>query len=305
MRPHFEKVTAGEASFRVFERSDPEFAFCWHYHPEFELTLILDSEGQRLIGDGVADYFSGDLVLLGPNVPHSWRSGPVKRANSRNHRAVVIQFRPDFLGEQFFSLREMEPIAQLLRRSSSGLAFGHTSVGQSVARNIAALPAASSSQKMVTLLSILLDLAGESSAEALSAPGLRPVYRVEDQKRVDKVCSYLTQRFREQIDFTAVAREVHMDQASLCRFFKRATGRTMTTYVNELRVGAAVQLLRETERSILDIGFSVGFGNYANFNRQFNRIKGFGPRQMRRQFAEAAGRHSQISLGNLQPRGSR
>jgi len=75
-----------------------------------------------------------------------------------------------------------------------------------------------------------------------------------------------------------------MDQASLCRFFKRATGRTMTTYVNELRVGAAAQLLTETDLSILEIAFKVGFGNYSNFNRQFKRIKGYGPRTLRQQF---------------------
>ncbi len=81
-----------------------------------------------------------------------------------------------------------------------------------------------------------------------------------------------------------MARTVRMDQPSLCRFFKRATGNTMTAYVNGLRVGVATQMLTETDRSILDIGFSVGFGNYSNFVRQFKKIKGQGPRTLRRQF---------------------
>ncbi len=67
--------------------------------------------------------------------------------------------------------------------------------------------------------------------------------------------------------------------------FKRATGRTITAYLNELRVGAAAQLLINTDESILEIAFRVGFGNYSNFNRQFKRIKGFGPRMLRRQFS--------------------
>src|SRR5690348_12478043 len=78
MKPQFERIGSNESSFHVSQRNDPEFAFHWHYHPEYELTLIVDSSGQRLVGDGVADYTSGDLVLLGPNVPHCWRSGPVK-----------------------------------------------------------------------------------------------------------------------------------------------------------------------------------------------------------------------------------
>ena len=78
VKPYFEKVAPGSSSFVAFERRDPDFPFYWHYHPEYELTLIVDSQGQRLVGDGIADYGPGDLVLIGPNVPHSWRSGPVK-----------------------------------------------------------------------------------------------------------------------------------------------------------------------------------------------------------------------------------
>ena len=113
--------------------------------------------------------------------------------------------------------------------------------------------------------------------------------RVEDQKRIDKICLYLNQHFAQKVDFTELARQVHMDQASVCRFFKRATGRTMTTYVNELRVGAAAQLLMETDASILEIGFRVGFGTYSNFSRQFKRIKGYGPRSLRQHFLAKEG----------------
>src|ERR1700761_8739878 len=108
MKAYLQKIAAGPSSFAAFVRTDPSFPFDWHYHPEYELTLITDSYGQRLVGDGIADYGPGDLVLLGPNVPHSWRSGPMKSETSRRHRAVVIQFRHDFLGEQFFKLKEME-----------------------------------------------------------------------------------------------------------------------------------------------------------------------------------------------------
>ncbi len=284
MKPHFEKVASGPSSFVAFERNDPEFPFYWHYHPEFELTLIINSRGQRLVGDGIADYGPGDLVLLGPNVPHSWRSGPVKANGVESHRAVVVQFRPDFLGERFFELEEMSPVAHLLWRSSNGLAFGHTETGRRVARFIAKLPLQSPARRLSTLLSVLIDLADEREARTLSTLKVKPICRVADQHRIDEICLYLNENFEEEIEFAKLSKRFHMDQASLCRFFKRATGRTMTAYLNELRVGAAAQLLINTDDSILDIGFRVGFGNYSNFNRQFKRIKGFGPRTLRRQF---------------------
>lgn len=285
MKPYFEKISAGPSSFTAFERSDPEFPFYWHYHPEFELTLIVDSHGQRLVGDGIADYGPGDLVLLGPNVPHSWRSGPVKSVSGEVHRAVVVQFREDFLGSRFFELQEMEGVARLLRNASNGLAFGHTAAGAKVTKHLEALPAAPPSKRLVLLLTALVDLASESNAQVLSSLRVRPICRPADQQRIDAICVYLNEHFEEEIDFARLSDRFHMDQASLCRFFKRATGRTMTAYLNELRVGAAAQLLINTDESVLDIAFRVGFGNYSNFNRQFKRIKGFGPRTLRRQFS--------------------
>lgn len=284
MKAHFEKVTPGNTSFLAFERADPEFPFRWHYHPEFELTLIVDSYGQRLVGDGIADYGPGDLVLLGPNLPHSWRSGPVRPGFPKVHRAVVIQFREDFLGQQIFALEEMESIARLLKRSVCGLAFGDTIASQDAARKLADFSSLSPARRVITLLSVLLELAEIPQPRTLSTNHVPPMCRVEDQQRIDAICVHLNGHFEEEIDFAGLSREIHMDRTSLCRFFKRATGRTMTAYVNELRVGAAAQLLTDTNLSVLDIGFRVGFGNYSNFNRQFKKIKGYNPRALRQQF---------------------
>jgi AraC-like DNA-binding protein len=285
MRAQLEKVRSSSISFVAFERIDPSFPFLWHYHPEYELTLIVESRGQRLVGDGIADYGPGDLVLLGPNLPHSWRSGPVPTDAPEVHRAVVVQFLHDFLGEKFFALEEMVSVARLLDRSSCGLAFGSTAAGPRVARRLADIPSLAPARRLVTLLSILVDLAGEAGAERLSTGTVRPICRAEDQQRIDAVCSYLGRHFSEEIDYSQLAHRIHMDLASLCRFFKRATGRTMTAYVNELRIATAAQLLRETDLSVLEAGFRAGFGNYSNFNRQFKRMKGVGPRTFRREIS--------------------
>jgi AraC-like DNA-binding protein len=285
MKAHFEKVTPGSASLMAFERVDFEFPFYWHYHPEFELTLIVESQGQRLVGDGIGDYGPGDLVLLGSNLPHSYRSGPVKTATPTCHRAIVIQFREDCLGPQFFHLPEMQPIQRLLQRSACGLSFGNSRASREAAARMMKFLTCSPAQRIVELLGILVLLASEPNPAALSTDRVRPMCRVEDQQRIDAICAHFSEHFDEEINYTKLANKLHTDQASLCRFFKRATGRTMTAYVNELRVGAAAQLLTTTDLSVLDIAFRVGFGNYSNFNRQFKRIKGYGPRTLRRHFS--------------------
>lgn len=289
MKAYLEKVPSGSGSLLVFERLDAAFPFDWHYHPEFELTLIVDSAGQRLVGDTLSDYGPGDLVLLGPNLPHTWRSVSTESSTPGLHRAIVIQFREDFLGERFFRLAEMAPVARLLKRSACGLSFGHTATAKRTSRRLMTLPGLSPARQIVSLLEVLLELAGEGSAQPLSGAKIRAAGKPGDQQRIDTICEYLDRQFASDINLAEVAELVHMDPASLCRFFKRATGRTMTTYVTEFRVAAATHLLMETDLSVLEVGLQVGFGTYSNFNRQFKRMKGMSPRSLREQIGHAGG----------------
>src|SRR5688572_26592096 len=116
MRARPERIsTSPAASFAVKRRRDPGFDFAWHFHPEVELTWIVRSRGRRFVGDSIENYRDGDLVLLGPNLPHTWHSEP-----GRRHEALVAQFAPDFLGE----LPELRGLRALFDRAARGLAFG-------------------------------------------------------------------------------------------------------------------------------------------------------------------------------------
>ena len=119
MRPQFEKVTVPEgASWSLLDRRlDDGIPFQWHYHPEFELTLTLNSRGQRYVGDSVAAYDDGDLVLLGPNLPHTWCSA--ERIDGRHpHNALVMWFTEAWADGLTGSLAEMRGVAALLARAS-------------------------------------------------------------------------------------------------------------------------------------------------------------------------------------------
>jgi AraC-like DNA-binding protein len=284
MKASFEKVAVeSSSSFFVFERRDPGFPFNWHYHPEFELTLIVDSRGQRLVGDSVEEYGPGDLVLLGPDLPHSWRSFSTGSENE-HHLAVVAQFRQECFGEKFFHAPELHDVARLLSQAARGLAFGNTATGRRVASYLVEISGISPARRLVTLLSALVDLAAEKNCSGLSSGGPKPMPRPTASRRIDAICEYLETHHRQEVDFAALSSRFHMDQASLCRLFKRATGRTMTEYLNEIRVAAAAQLLVNTDESLIDICFQVGYGNYSHFSRQFKRLKGCNPQSLRRKF---------------------
>src|SRR3954451_18269995 len=124
MRPLFEKVTVPEgASWSLLQRRlEDGIPFFWHYHPEFELTLTLNSRGQRYIGDSIETYDDGDLVLLGPNLPHTWCSA--ERIDARAPDiALVMWFTEAWGGGITTSLAEMRPVAPMLPRSGRAIAF--------------------------------------------------------------------------------------------------------------------------------------------------------------------------------------
>ncbi len=123
MKPYREHVTTPrDASWVFFDRRLERFPFEWHYHPEYELTLTLNSRGQRFVGDNVSAYNHGDLVLIGPKIPHTWCSS--ERANqSRTHRALVLWFTEAFVKTMIEPHVELHPILRLLERSSRALTF--------------------------------------------------------------------------------------------------------------------------------------------------------------------------------------
>jgi AraC-like DNA-binding protein len=282
MKAHFEKVTADHSVLYAYERTEPSFAFYWHYHPDYELTLILDGHGQRLIGNSIEDYGPGDLVLIGPNLPHTYKSGPGESTSSQQ-RALVIQFRPERLGECFLNLPEMHFIRRLLKQSSNGLCFSplREPLQTRVLQALQALPGKSSANGILDILQVLSILSEEGEPQMLSAGRIKPLLRVEDQQRINLICQFLCENYEQEIDYDTLSKKLHMNQASICRFFRHATGRTMTNYVNDYRISAAAQLLTQTDKSILEIAFEVGFGNYSHFNRQFQKCKGKTPRMYR------------------------
>lgn len=284
MQALFEKIQPQGQSFLVKERSDPQFEFRWHYHPEIELTWIVESHGTRFVGDDLARYGPGDLVLLGPNLPHTWQSEETSRL--KKHRALYTQFRSDFLGETFFSTPELASVRRLMESAERGLRFGGKTVpaaGALLEKMVGA-----SGVRRVTLLLELLDLLAQArSITPLSSRAFAPALNRADQNRIDSVCRFINERFTEGVAQPEVARVAHLSVPAFSRFFKRSLGRTFTAYVNELRIGHACQMLIESDKSVAEICYASGFENLSNFNRRFLTLKKTGPRDFRRRYQRA------------------
>lgn len=281
MKARIQKVTTSrQSSFTFRDKSSPRFPFSWHFHPEYELTLIVESRGTRFVGDRVERYDDGDLVLIGPNLPHTWFSEP-HDDEPRRHKAVVVQFGHTFLGSGFFERPELAEVARLLDRSSQGLRFtGRTR--ELAAGELLALRKLGGLDRLLGLLRVLEILSDGRGTHSLSSPTFTPTLDKTRQRRIDRVLGFINERYTTSITQPEAAAVVHMSPAVFSRFFKRTVGRTFVEYVGDMRVSHACRLLIETDLPIVDVCFRSGFNNLSNFNRRFLKIRNVGPREFRR-----------------------
>jgi AraC-like DNA-binding protein len=261
----------------------------WHFHPEFQITLAIKSRGHRLVGDNITPLRSGDLALLGSNLPHVWQQDATRRGGS-NHavHAIIIRFLETFAGKDFLELPELKLVRRLLQTASRGLHItGRTR--EVVTEKMMRLPQTTGLERISLLLSILDTLAHSKELKPIASRGFVPVIARSDQDRMQRVCDFINARLAGTIDRAQVAREAHFSIGAFSRFFKLRTGKTLPQFVNELRVGRACHLLAEEDGKITNVALECGFTNLANFNRRFLQITGLTPHEYRKQFQQNAG----------------
>lgn len=275
MRAVFEKIEAqAEESLVVREIYQPYFDAPWHFHPECELTFISRSSGDRFVGDSMESFSSGDLVLLGSDLPHFWRS---RKNDPENSRAIVIHFPEEIAG----STPEFSTIKNTLTRARQGLCFSADSVlCAHIEELMKQIVTSGKLKRLLLLLEILGDLT-EATARPLSSIGHVPSRDSKASRRINRAYEYIYTNLQNEITLDAVSRTAGMSPAAFSRYFKRITGRNLSHFIGELRISQACKWLRETDRDISEIAFEVGFGSLSNFNRLFKELKGVSPRDWR------------------------
>jgi AraC-like DNA-binding protein len=293
MKPFLEKVvTADDASWSMLNRRlDEGIPFEWHHHPEFELTLTLNSKGQRFVGDHIGAYADGDLVLLGPNLPHTWSSTGRIDAGLP-HIALVMWFKPEWAAGLTSVLTELRPVAAMLASAGRGLKFPDHSI-RAVQPLIEALFEKPPAERLIALIEVLTRLARDMEAEPLASPARAgiPAARA-DGGRIDRVLGHIHANYATDISVPVLADIAALSPSGFHRLFRRHTRLTFTEYVARLRVGEACALLSGSDRPVAHIAESVGYNSLANFNRQFKTLKGLTPREYRHRFAPRASRHA-------------
>ena len=241
----------------------------WHFHPEIELVYINKGNGKRHIGNNLSYYNNSQLLLLGSNLPHY---GFVDRL-TLNGSETVVQFRPDFLGIDFFNIQEMTDIRYLFERSKKGVLFGKKTK-EKLGSKIEGLASTSGIEKILLLLEVLNELAKSDDYKVLNADGFVFEIEPQDNAKINMIYKHISENFQKQISLNEMSEKVSMSIPAFCRYFKKVTGKTFTKLVNEYRIVHATKLLSESQMSITDISFECGFNNFSHFNKLFKEFTG-------------------------------
>lgn len=271
-KPILEKISTGFGSSifaRKHESSVGEIKPFWHFHPEIELVYVNKGQGKRHIGNHLSYFNNSQLLLIGSNLPHN---GFTDRLTI-NGSETLVQFKPEFLGDYFFDIPEMETIKKMFERSKKGLIFG-VKTKKKLGRKIESLPEREGFKKILVLLEILHSLSKTDDYKLLNADGFAFETQPQDSAKIDIIYKYVNSNFKEQISLDTIADKVSMTVPAFCRYFKKVTGKTFTQLVNEYRIVHATKLLSESQMSITDICYECGFNNFSHFNKIFKQITG-------------------------------
>ena len=290
MNPILEKVTpSSNHSFALKEDILTHIEIGWHFHPEYELTLIAESYGKRVVGDHIANFEAGDLLFIGPNLPHYMRNDAAfyEGDPELRCRAIVAHFAEDFMGETFFHQPELHQIQSLLQESLRGIhIYGETA--QKVSLQMEQLLMTHGFERLLILLDILSKVAKSTERHLLASSGFTRHTPSGESSRIGQIFAYMFEHFSEDISLSQLADQVNMTDSAFCKLIKRHTGKTFSHTLNEIRIGHACRLLIESEYSIGEVAYLSGYSNPSYFNRKFRSFTDVTPLQYRYKFRPLA-----------------
>jgi AraC-like DNA-binding protein len=279
LTPSFEVIApsfGSSFSYSKYVEKANNKADVWHYHPEIELVYVNGGSGKRQIGSHISYYTEGDLIIIGSNLPHCGFTSE----QTGNKNETVIQLKLDFLGNDFFDVSEMKNIQTLFNQAKVGIAY-NGDIKKRIGAKIELMQNQNPFDKLCSLLYVLNELGKSNQGTALNADGFSIEMQVQDNNRINTIFNYVKDHFQEEITLEQVANLVSMTQPSFCRYFKKITNKTFTTFVNEYRLVHASKLLAEKPISISEISFESGFNNFSHFNKLFKAYTGKSASQYR------------------------
>lgn len=268
----------GRSAVKVKLQEKPHFTYPWHFHSEYELLYVLEGGGTRFVADNIEEFAAGDLVLLGSNLPHFWKTDPSYHAegSKKKIKYIVVQFSNEFFKEAISEYPEFHLIKELLERSGQGIRFSNE-FAQKTKSKIFKIVRSKGFERAILTLKLLQHLAKTDDYKLLAGELYQSENHDFTSDRMTKVMHYLNTAYLKKIELEKVAEVANLHPSAFCRYFKEKSGKPLSEFINDMRIGYACRLIIEGKMSVSQICYESGFNNLSNFNRTFKRHTGFTP----------------------------
>ena len=257
----------------------------WHYHPELELVHIEQGSGTQFVGDNIQHFQSGDLILIGPNLPHYWRCDEkyFRGESDLYAQATVLHFSEDIFGAIFLNQPENKSITELLEKAKRGMKLSGEE-NKNVKAILQNLLDQKESNPMIALLQILQVLSQNQEVKLLSNSDYHENFDQHDTDRINQIYQYSLKNFQQKITIEEIAEIANVSPHSFCRYFKSRSRKTYSQFLLEIRIGHACKLLLDGKLSVAQICYESGFNNFANFNKYFKILTQKSPLQYQKEY---------------------
>lgn len=267
------------SSFSVKLFEDKEFPAAWHFHKEYELTYIIKSTGIRYVGNSMDSFEHDDLVMVGANLPHCWKT---IGEQTEDVKCIVIQWHEDLL-QNWLNKEEIKHIHALLKRSQRGIKFNKP-FARELKKNLLQLVRAQSFERLILFLQVLQKIALTTEFELLAGSSFANSLSSKESERINIIYTYLKENHLEKITLRNIASEVSMSNDTFCRFFKKTFNTSFFSFLNEYKVSIASKMLIDTDLSVSEVGYKTGYNNLTFFHRQFQKHLGMSPSKYRKAY---------------------
>ncbi|WP_045030878.1 AraC family transcriptional regulator [Draconibacterium sediminis] len=268
----------GKSVVKVKVQERESFTYPWHFHSEYEIMYVLEGFGTRFVADSIEEFQAGDFVMLACNLPHFWKSDVsyYEGNNKKQVRYIVLQLPNEFFREALDNYPEFYMIKELLKKSGRGVCFTKE-FADKVRKKVMKVARSDGFDRLSYMLQLLQLMAKSNEYRLLAGEYYQLEKHDFTSNRLTKVMHYLNTNYLKKVELKDVASVANMHPSAFCRYFKESSGKSLSEFVNEIRIGYACRLLLEGKMTVSQICFDSGFNNLSNFNRAFKKNTGYTP----------------------------
>lgn len=270
----------------IADRHKKEFTYPIHNHSVYELNFVENAAGvRRIVGDSAEVIGDYDLCLItSAELEHVWEQN---ECHSEDIHEITIQF--DFsLGDQtLFGRNPYASITRMMQEARKGLVFPMKAIMKVYEKLETLSQVKDGFYAVQQFLTILYELSRCEGVRTLASSSYAKVAVADDSRRILKVKNFISKNYMEDMRLPQLADMVGMSASAFSRFFKLHTGKNISEYIIDIRLGYAARALVDTAKSISEIGYDCGFNNLSNFNRIFKKKKGCSPSEFRENYHKA------------------